>query len=218
MTAPARLSRDERKAETRARLLEAAATVFARRGYERASVEEIAETAGFTKGAVYAHFASKDELFLAMVDERFQRRAEAICRAWADDRNPLEQARDSAAEFMSFVDSDPDWGLLFFETWVHAVRNPELGRELVKRYATLRKVVAEVVESRARAAGIELPIPADRVAFMVFSMGMGVALERVLEPEQADPDLYPALLEIFTRGLKAMARPRRRGPTGAGAR
>jgi len=66
-----RLTRKEQQARTRAGLMDSAARVFSRRGLERASVDEIAEDAGFTKGAFYANFTSKEEIFLAMLDARF---------------------------------------------------------------------------------------------------------------------------------------------------
>src|SRR4029453_6308711 len=66
----ARLTRAQRRQQTRARLLEAAGQVFARRGFHAATLDEVAEAAGYTKGAVYANFANKDGLFLALLDQR----------------------------------------------------------------------------------------------------------------------------------------------------
>ena len=65
--------RSARKAETRARLLEAAARVYARRGFSGATLDEVAAEAGFTKGAVYGHFGSKENLLLALMDEHLAR-------------------------------------------------------------------------------------------------------------------------------------------------
>ena len=67
---PARPTREEKKARTRAQLIDAAATVFARRGYMAASLDEVAEEAGLTKGAVYSNFDSKEDLFEAVIDDR----------------------------------------------------------------------------------------------------------------------------------------------------
>ena len=204
MTTP-RLSREERKAETRARLLEAAADVFARRGFVAASVDEVAEAAGFTKGAVYAHFDSKEELFLAMLDERFEERLNDIREIFADDRSFEEQARETGDHFIAYVDEDPRWTLIFFEFWAHAVRNPEMAGELVKRYRALRDAVAEVLEARKEGTGMSLPIPAEEIAMMTFAMGNGVAMERVLEPDAVPADLYSRMLAIFTRGVGVLA-------------
>src|ERR1700679_3861070 len=69
-----RLSRKEKQAQTRSCLMRSAAKLFAQRGFRDASIDDVAEDAGFTKGAFYANFASKEELFLAMLDEHFARR------------------------------------------------------------------------------------------------------------------------------------------------
>jgi len=76
-----RLTRAEKKAETRARLLESATAVFAEKGMARGSIDDVAEHAGFTKGAFYANFASKEELFLALLDEHFADVLERVDRA-----------------------------------------------------------------------------------------------------------------------------------------
>src|SRR5712691_9354782 len=75
-----RLTRAESRRRTRVHLLEAAVEVFARRGFHGASVEEVAEVAGYTKGAVYSNFTSKDELFLAVLEGRMQAQVELLER------------------------------------------------------------------------------------------------------------------------------------------
>src|SRR6202022_1842014 len=90
---PRRLTRKERQAHTRSCLMKSAARVFARRGLQHASIDEVAEDAGFTKGAFYANFKSKEELFLAMLDERFAERLAEIDHAIEGDEEPEVQAR-----------------------------------------------------------------------------------------------------------------------------
>ena len=88
-----RLTRQEKQAHTRACLMRSAAKVFARRGLQQASIDEVAEDAGFTKGAFYANFKSKEELFLAMLDERFTQRIEGIESVIAGEGSTAEKAR-----------------------------------------------------------------------------------------------------------------------------
>jgi AcrR family transcriptional regulator len=90
-----RLTRKERQAHTRSCLMKSAAKVFARRGLHRASIDEVAQDAGFTKGAFYANFKSKEELFLAMLDERFAERLRDIESAIASGAAPEAQARQA---------------------------------------------------------------------------------------------------------------------------
>ncbi len=84
-----------------------ASRVFARRGMSGASIDEVAEDAGYTKGAFYANFKSKEELFLAMLDESFSERIAETEHAFATDESPPEQARHSAAHFAEAMRSDP---------------------------------------------------------------------------------------------------------------
>lgn len=203
-----RTTRAEKKAATRASLLEAAAEVFARRGFQAASVDEVAEAAGFTKGAVYAHFESKEDLFLAMLDERFAGRIDEVRAVLADDHEPGEQAREAGEGFMAYLDADPRWAPIFFEFWAHAVRNPDVAAKLVPRYRALRAAIAEAIERRGRELGHEPVLPPDDIAAMTFAMANGMALEHALEPDTVPADLYGTMLGVFFRGLASMAEER----------
>ena len=118
-----------------------------------ASIDEVAEDAGFTKGAFYANFKSKEELFLAMLDERF---AERLRRSSArgDRRRAEEQARRAGADFAEYLRADPEWQRLFFEFAAYAARNERVPRELWSR-ATARcaSAIADVYRApRGRSA------------------------------------------------------------------
>src|SRR3954465_4684412 len=107
------LTRREKQKQTKEQLLEAAARVFARRGYHEASVEEIAAEAGFTTGAVYSNFAGKEELFLALAEREVTHRgAEIRAVAEAAERGEAP-GQEAADQFRTFLERDPDWPLLF---------------------------------------------------------------------------------------------------------
>lgn len=199
----ARLTRAEKKAETRARLLESAATVFARRGMQQASIDEVAEHAGFTKGAVYAHFASKEDLFLAMLDDRFAMHVEEMDQLLASDAEPEDQARVGAAHFIELIASDPEWERLFFEFSAHASRNENFRRELVARRRQLQERMAELFRRRAEELGVEPPFPIEEIARMTFVMADGIALQKLLDPESVSDELYPTMLATFFAGVRA---------------
>ena len=196
-----RLTRKERQAHTRARLMRSAAKVAAERGLERASVDEVAQAAGLTKGAVYANFESKEQLYLAMLEDRFEARLEELDRVLSAGGDPDEQARRAAADFMRAVSAEPEWERLFFEFAVYAARNEEFRVELVERYRRLREWIAALLDERASARGLEPSIPAGQVALMVFAMANGAALERLLEPDAVDDELFPTMLATFFAGL-----------------
>jgi AcrR family transcriptional regulator len=199
-----RLTRKEKQAHTRTCLMEAAARVFTKRGLQQASIDEVAEDAGYTKGAFYANFKSKEELFLAMLDERFAERLEEIDRVMSTSADVTDQAHEAGADFMRYVSADPEWQRLFFEMAAHAGRDERFRRALVARYRGLREVIADVYAGRAEELGVEPPVPFEQIAWMVFAMGNGFAMEKLLEPDAVPDDLFAQMLTIFLAGLGAM--------------
>ncbi|MEA2441941.1 MAG: hypothetical protein QOH76_3365 [Thermoleophilaceae bacterium] len=200
-----RLTRQEQQAQTRARLLRAAAEVFSRKGMQAASIDEVVQQAGYTKGAFYANFASKEELFLAMLDERFEDRLGEVERAFASEESPPEQARHAAADFAHASRTDPHYKRLFLEFATYSLQNPSFREELLARFSTLRERMAEVYERRSQDYGIESPVPLDRVVRMVIAMADGWALWRLLEPDAVDEELFESMMEIFATGIGALA-------------
>ena len=207
-----RLSRKERQAHTRARLMRSAASIAAQRGLERASLAAVAEHAGFTKGAVYANFESKEDLFLSMLDVRFAERLAELDRILSSEDDPDTQARAAAAGFIAAIESDPEWERLFFEFTVYAARNEDFRAELVARHRTMRERIAELLAARAARLGIEPVLPPEQVATMTFAMANGIALERLLEPEAVPDGLYPEMMAVFFTGLRARAAARPGAP------
>ena len=203
-----RLTRKEKQAHTRYCLMEAASRVFKKRGLQQASVDEVAEDAGYTKGAFYANFKSKEELFLAMLDERFAERVEELDRVISGTGELEEQAREAGSEFTRHIAADPEWQRLFFEFAAYAARNEDFRQELVTRYRALRERVAELYHRRGEEAGIESPISAEDLATMTFAMANGFALERLLEPDAVPDDLYGTMLATFFTGMRAGAVPK----------
>jgi AcrR family transcriptional regulator len=201
----ARLSRDEQRARTRSRLLGAAGRVGAHKGLERASIDEIAEEAGYTKGAFYANFESKEALFLAMLDERFAQRLAEIERVIDGDDPLAAQPLRAGEDFTRFLRADPEWERLFFAFSAHAARHEDFRRELVTRWAALREAMTRAFARVTAREGLDPHIPLDHVSLMVFAMANGFALEQLLEPEALADDLYPQMLLIFFTGLRALA-------------
>jgi AcrR family transcriptional regulator len=206
-----RLTRKQRQARTRVGLMRSAARVFARRGLQRGTIDEVAADAGFTKGAFYANFASKEELFLAMLDEGFAARLRQVQELSAGDREIdrseiVKRARVEGEDFAHRLAADPDWQRLFFEFVVHATREESFRGELVRRYGDLRAGVAEVFARRAAELGVSPPVEVEALARMTFAMANGFALERLLEPEAASEESYGAMLAIFFAGLRALVR------------
>ena len=203
-----RLTRKEKQAHTRECLMQSAAKVFTKRGLQQASIDEVAEDAGFTKGAFYANFKSKEELFLAMLDERFSERIDEIERVIAGEGTTAEKARRAGDDFTQMIVADPEWQRLFFEFSAYAARNDEFRQELVTRYRSMRDRVAAALRARGEAAGLESALPYEQIALMTCAMANGVALEKLLEGEEVPDDLYGTMLTLLFAGLDA----RRRAP------
>lgn len=199
------VSRKERQERTRSCLMTSAAKVFSRRGLERASVDEIAEDAGYTKGAFYSNFKSKEELFLAMLDERFGREIERLDQALGTGEAPDEAARHAGEDFIRFMRSDPEWQRLFFEFSAHAARNEEFREELLTRYRAMRERLTEVFRRWAQGMDIEPPIPMEQITLIMCFMSNGFLLEQLVDPE-LDEELYGTAIATFMLGLRELGR------------
>jgi AcrR family transcriptional regulator len=191
------LSRKERQEQTREQLVEAAAKVFARRGYHRATVDEIASEAGFTIGALYSNFETKEKLFLAIADRQVESRVEEISAVGDAAVGDGEAGGEAAAQLRAFLEADPDWPLLFYEFWSLSVRNPEIGDELAERRDAIRDALADTLKRVAKHHGFKLRFPAPVLATAIAACLNGLAFERA-----ADPNALPN--QVFAEFVTAV--------------
>lgn len=198
-----RRTRAEQREETRRRLLDAAGRIFARRGYEAASVEEIAEVAGFTRGAFYSNFRDKDELFVAYLEERMQAEAAdiaALSRAAPDWPTRFRVLREN------YVRSHcKDTAVLYAELQLAAARHPDLRRKLralferhLETFATIVTEARGDIPSRFRPAFVTL-----------FATVEGIALQKAsghADDETAEAALgmiFDAVVPTLAPGAEA---------------
>jgi AcrR family transcriptional regulator len=184
--------------------MRSAAHVFARRGLQQASIDEVAEDAGFTKGAFYANFKSKEELFLAMLDERFAKRLEDIEAAIAAEGDAAEKARLAGDSFVAQLRADPEWERLFLEFGAYAARDEDFREELVTRYRAMTDRIAAALEGHAAQMDKQPTLPYQQVAQMCCVMANGFALEKLLDPESVPDEMYGTMLAVFFAGLDAV--------------
>jgi AcrR family transcriptional regulator len=196
--APERLTRDEKKARTRAQLIDAAATVFARRGYVAASLDEVAEEAGLTKGAVYSNFESKEELFQAVIDDRLNepmlQAANVIDRAGGTIE---EQAMAGARMFVDRVQQEREVFLLALEHRIWLARHPEQAPAFAARYREQLAQVAEVIVKASKSTGFPLPLPADQMAIAAEALSQGMTLQKLADPDSVPADLLGKLYALL---------------------
>ena len=198
-----RLTRAEQREKTRTCLVEAAAKVFSRRGYDKASLDEVAEEAGFTKGAVYSNFKGKEDLFLATIDAHFEQRLESVKRVMKEEPDERGTAHAAGMDFMNQLNADPEYFSLFFEFWAYAQRNPAVKKKFLPRVQRFRSALAQVFEAKSK-DGLELPMPSEHLAGMLIAMAAGVAMERELDPKSVPDDMYARMLQYFFAGMFAV--------------
>jgi AcrR family transcriptional regulator len=200
-----RLTRKQRQAETRRCLMDSAAKLFAKRGLQQASIEELADDAGYTKGAFYANFKNKEELFLAMLDERFAERVQQIERVIGGEGTEDQKAVRAGDDFAAMLRADPDWQRLFFEFSAYAARDEDFRQELVTRYRWMQDRIATALRKRKDDLDVPATVAPERVALMTCAMANGFALEKLLEGDAVPDELYGTMLMIFFAGIRALA-------------
>ena len=185
-----RLTRSERSALTRRELLEAAERRFFERGYHGTTLDDIADEAGYTKGAVYSTFRSKAGLFLALFDEVAERRLGEIRGLLSDHERPEELVAALARQ--PVVEANAQFLLLAIEFWVHAAHEPDLLEAFSGRYRRLRASLAEL----APAGG---PLEPETWAIVTLALSNGLALERLIDPAGVPDDLMAVVQAQITQ-------------------
>jgi AcrR family transcriptional regulator len=204
-----RLTRAEAKARTRAQLLDAAAELFAQKGYAGASVDEIAEAAGYSTGALYSNFGSKEQLFVELMS------------AWRS-HNIARQAAQAAA----IVDEDPPDPLAMFvqrlervvgqsteaaalqaEFWLFAVRNPEAMEVLAAKTDERVEALTPLVSHVMQRYGAATEVPPETVTRIALALFQGLARQRRIDPAAAPAELLTQGLEWMLAGMRTRPAP-----------
>jgi AcrR family transcriptional regulator len=199
-SAPRRLSRAEAKARTRELLLDSAARVFARKGFAGASVEEIAESAGFSIGALYSNFGGKEQLFLELLSARASGRLREVTRI-LDEPAAEDTLTALSGLLVEVADKDVDFALLQAEFWLYAVRNPELLEPLAARQHEVQDALRDLVDGEMRRRGRPLGVPSDLVAMVALALFQGLVRQRRVDPASVPDGLYGQALRWLFAGL-----------------
>ena len=193
-----RLSRPQRQAQTRQALLDAAAQVFIERGFDGASIERITEAAGYTRGAFYSNFESKEQLFA----ELLQQRVYSIYRQMAEDAGTSKgpSTLRETGEQLAAIQAGTE-GKWLFRLWLELLAyagRDEGFREIAAGFwSTNRKLTARTIADAYEAAGSKLPAPAEDLASAMIALDIGLALQHFVDPKAAPLDLYPELYELL---------------------
>ncbi|MFC7309797.1 TetR/AcrR family transcriptional regulator [Streptomyces monticola] len=199
----ARRTQEQRKAETRARLIDAAAELFATKGFHAVSAEAVADAADRTTGALYSHFGGKEGLLLALLDVWKERTAAQLS-------DEVASAPDPGTHFAAMwgsitrpaADRGDSWLLLEVELWLHGARDAQVGSPLARRYAEVRQQLGEGLDQWAEVTGTRLPRTPYETGGLVLGVLLGCALQHRLDPgavpEQLVVDGLSSLLGLRT--------------------
>jgi AcrR family transcriptional regulator len=194
-----KLTPEMRREQTRAYLLDAAAAVFAARGFHDASLDEIAEAAGFTKGALYSNFGGKADLFLAVADRREHARFSELLRA-AQSQPDAGRRREAMKDAFRLVSpSEAEWAL-WQEFELYALRKPELRERLARRERAQFAVVVNVLREHLAANRVVPPISAEALGHLFIGVFDRLARARAVDPELVPETLFVTLVD-FIAGL-----------------
>ncbi|GAA5089032.1 TetR/AcrR family transcriptional regulator [Nocardia iowensis] len=201
-----RLTREQSRQQTKQRLLAAAAELFAERGVNGTSVEQIAERAGFSRGAFYGNFADKHELALDLIVQRTERELDEVSQLDHSTGEPLRQFHRDRARHHA------EWLTLRLELVLHVLRNPELRPRLAERELFARDAITSGITCR-------LPDPPADPAFLaliVHALEDGLLIQKLLTPEGNPDDVVAQAFELLIASWTALAAAKPQAAAGAG--
>ena len=200
------------RAQTRKRLLDAAATVFSERGFHGASVEAICAAAGLTTGALYSNFRGKNELFLALYEERIERRRRALHDAVKGSGGGPAGLAAAAESVGRSLTEDREWFVLYFEFALYASRNAAFAR----RFESVRaQGLAELVSGMRAGVGhtdSDRGLDADELARVIRALSYGLALDQLIGDPDAPGDLVRRVFDALLHDRLSTDRPPVREP------
>jgi AcrR family transcriptional regulator len=195
-----RPTRAEKREANRERILRAARGVFGARGYHSATIEDVADEAGLSNGAIYYNFQSKEDLFLALLDERTDERLEHVRQTLAASGRPATQQRgldDAARDVTRSFKESREWRLLLLEFVAYAARNPRFADRFRDHKRQLRAALADMLEQHVNARGITPPMPIDQLAMVATGLANGLAVEELSDPGSVSDNLLSDVLALL---------------------
>jgi len=200
---PPAISRHQEKTDTtRSRFLQAAEKIFARDGFDAAKLEEIAAEAGYTRGAFYANFDSKEDLFLALLEREISSRIAILRKHVSNYESPSDKLR-AFRDFWLDTCLDRRWSLLALEFKLFAVRHPEVKARLIALHRRLVSSGVELLQSIVDALGRNLPVSARAVGIAFWVLSSGLTLEHMLDRTVMSEETVRKVLLTFFDAMMA---------------
>jgi AcrR family transcriptional regulator len=196
---PKRLTRQERQAETRQRLLDAAAKAFIKHGFQGASVEEICAEAGYTRGAFYSNFETKEQMFVELLHQRVYDEYRSRVAELPTDVHPADAIRLGAEQLRErYSGPREDWIFaLWLECLAHAARHPEFRSLAATFWSGTRQMAAAAISAGYEQIGREPPIEPKDIAAAFIAIDIGLVVQHMVDPDEVPLELYPRLYELL---------------------
>jgi len=189
----ARLTREESRERTREHLLEAARMAVARNGYDGTSIADIAEAAGFSKGAFFSNYESKEALLLELLRRHKEQDIATLGRIL----EVAEQGKDTASaldRYLEDLGADADWARLDIELQLHAARNPAFAADYDALQSRTRSGLAHLIAALFGKAGKRPPASPDDMANLFMALVHGLVLQRTRDPGAAVKLVFESLM------------------------
>jgi AcrR family transcriptional regulator len=186
----------ERTEATRRKLLAAAEIIFARAGFEAARLEDIASGAGYTRGAFYANYESKEDIFFALLEQWVQQRIDSVTAVLRKHRNP-EDKLAALRKHYAEIAKDRRLVLIAMEFKLFALRHPEAHARLRDSHRRMRAKWAELMHGVLREFGRTLPISYPAVSASFFALAQGLLLEQLVDPRTLSESDVRHVLGLF---------------------
>jgi AcrR family transcriptional regulator len=192
------LTPERRRAMTRQHLLEAAAIVFARKGFHESTLDEVAATAGFSKGAVYSNFKSKDDLFVELLDDRVNRQFAVVSEVLeSGSHDKAEQFPRIREIFRSDMFWSEDFVALWMEFVLYARRNPEAQAKLAASIRRSRAQVQQLIEHEHAVVGRSPKYATRDLAEISLALFNGLGIVRLADPSAVTDQMLDTTLTFL---------------------
>jgi AcrR family transcriptional regulator len=195
--------RSLRKQATRTRLLEAAARVYAREGFAGATLDDVAREAGLTKGALYGHFGSKNNLLVALIEEHLATEIATQVSLFDRDETTWKRPFSGSDRWMEELDETPEAYQLLVEFWLAATRDEDMRERVAGGFQAVRQMFAGFISESAGDASIDIsPEGTHNFADVSLALSLGFAMVHAVDPERSSPALLGTALSVFIRAFE----------------
>jgi AcrR family transcriptional regulator len=200
-----RLSREDSREQTTQRLLDAAQKLIARKGLDAASVENIAQAAGYSRGAFYSNFKSKDDLFIELLRRDHQKSLAQFDELRSSDL-PVDQMQLRTRDIYSHMFRDNESFMNWTEARMVAARDARFRTKLDALMAEKRAQIAAFIQYFYDRVGVTAPMPPEKMAMGFMSLAEGVRLFMMSSPSEMTSPTAESLLSLFVDSIMKVAR------------